>query len=64
MWCGAHTDEQAHIYFYFSLWCMCVCVCVSVCVCVLHMHVYVHGSQKGVLDTLELELQMVVNCLK
>ena len=43
--------------------CMCVCiyVCMYVCVC---MYVGNHGVRKRAMDTLQLELQTVVSCLR
>ena len=42
--------------------CVCVCVCVRVCACVHKLHTCsAHGGQKGALDPLELELQVVVS---
>jgi hypothetical protein len=46
-----------------------VCVCVCVCVCVMCMCIYAtlytdtHGSQKRVLDSLELEVEKVMGHL-
>jgi hypothetical protein len=46
---------------------VCVCVCVCVCYCdsvwVCTQNVVACGGQKRVLDSLELKLQVVVNCL-
>lgn len=39
----------------------CVCMCVYTCVCTMYVP-GAHKSQERVLDVLELELWMVVNC--
>lgn len=56
------------------MWCVCVCVCKFVCACAdarvsvslcenVHLSIGAHGSQKRVLDFLELEFQVIVNLL-